>query len=162
DRDRRAGGHHRPERADYAIARRDGVRGARDGAPRLHRAAADRRRANQPPAHCREDCSRVQQARGPRARRVAPPGWPDEPPQYGQAARELYDHARTLLDQIVRERLLTARGVYGFWPANSDNDDIVLYEPGTTRELLRFSMLRQQEQMPDAKPNRSLADLLAP
>jgi 5-methyltetrahydrofolate--homocysteine methyltransferase len=83
-------------------------------------------------------------------------------PQYGQAARELYDHARTLLDQIVRERLLTARGVYGFWPANSDNDDIVLYEPGTTRELLRFSMLRQQEQMVDGKPNRSLADFLAP
>ena len=39
-------------------------------------------------------------------------------PQYGAAARELYDHARTLLDRIVRDRLLTPRGVYGFWPAD--------------------------------------------
>jgi 5-methyltetrahydrofolate--homocysteine methyltransferase len=37
-------------------------------------------------------------------------------PQYGKAARDLYDNARALLDRIVTERLLTARGVYGFWP----------------------------------------------
>jgi 5-methyltetrahydrofolate--homocysteine methyltransferase len=83
-------------------------------------------------------------------------------PEYGPAARDLYDHARALLDYIVRERLLTARGVYGFWPANSDRDDIVLYEPGTPRELVRFNMLRQQEQIADGKPNRSLADFVAP
>ena len=50
-------------------------------------------------------------------------------PQYGPAARDLYDHARTLLDRIVRDRLLTPQGVYGFWPANSDGEDILLYEP---------------------------------
>ena len=44
------------------------------------------------------------------------------------AARELYDHATTLLDRIVAERLLTIRGVYGFWPAQSMADDIVVYE----------------------------------
>ena len=44
-----------------------------------------------------------------------------EHPQYGAAARELYDHARALLDRIVRDRLLTPRGVYGFWPANTDD-----------------------------------------
>jgi 5-methyltetrahydrofolate--homocysteine methyltransferase len=53
-------------------------------------------------------------------------------PEYGAAARELYDHARTLLDRIIREELLTARGVYGFWPAQSDADDIVVYATRTS------------------------------
>jgi 5-methyltetrahydrofolate--homocysteine methyltransferase len=79
-------------------------------------------------------------------------------PQYGQAARELYQHARTLLDRIVADRLLTARGVYGFWPAYSAGDDIVVGQP----EIVRFNMLRQQEEIADGKPNRSLADFIAP
>ena len=88
-------------------------------------------------------------------------------PEYGAAARELYDHARTLLDRIVRERLLTPKGVYGFWPANTEGDDIVVYRPpiGTGRPedvLLRFCMLRQQEETADGKPNQSLADFIAP
>ncbi len=78
-------------------------------------------------------------------------------PQYGSAARELYDHARTLLDRIVQDRLLTPRGVYGFWPANTDGDDIVVGD-----ELLRFNMLRQQEEMADGKPTLSLTDFIAP
>ena len=78
-------------------------------------------------------------------------------PQYGSAARELYDHARTLLDRIVADRLLTPRGVYGFWPAHTDGDDIVVGD-----ELLRFNMLRQQEETPDGKPTLSLADFIAP
>jgi 5-methyltetrahydrofolate--homocysteine methyltransferase len=86
-----------------------------------------------------------------------------EHPEYGAAARELYEHARTLLDRIVREKLLTARGVYGFWPANGDGDDIVVYADDSRRnELVRFPMLRQQEIIADAKPNRSLADFVAP
>jgi len=83
-------------------------------------------------------------------------------PQYGSAARELYDHGRRLLDRIVAERLLTIRGVYGFWPAQSLADDIVVYEPSGDRERLRFNMLRQQEQQSDAHPNLSLADFVAP
>jgi 5-methyltetrahydrofolate--homocysteine methyltransferase len=89
-------------------------------------------------------------------------------PRYGKAARELYEHAKTLLDRIVRERLLTARGVYGFWPANSQGDDIVLYDPrlqasgSGLQELLRFNMLRQQEETGDGRPYRSLADFVAP
>ena len=82
-------------------------------------------------------------------------------PQYGAAARELYDHASALLDRIVRDRLLTPRGVYGFWPANTDGDDIVLYDEAGG-ELLRFNMLRQQEATSDGKPNLSLADFIAP
>ncbi|MCA1655080.1 MAG: B12-binding domain-containing protein, partial [Pseudonocardiaceae bacterium] len=71
-------------------------------------------------------------------------------------ARELFDDANTLLDEIVEAGLLTARGVYGLWPAHSDGDDIVL-ESGQ-----RFPMLRQQTQKPEGRPNRSLADYVAP
>jgi 5-methyltetrahydrofolate--homocysteine methyltransferase len=86
-----------------------------------------------------------------------------EHPQYGAAARDLYAHARTLLDRIVRERLFTARGVYGFWPANACGDDIVVYRDDSRRtELARFHMLRQQEPIADGRPNRSLADFVAP
>jgi 5-methyltetrahydrofolate--homocysteine methyltransferase len=62
--------------------------------------------------------------------------------------------------------------VYGFWPALSDGEDIVVFDPKgpipdprspiPARELLRFNMLRQQEQIADGKPNRSLADFIAP
>jgi len=71
-----------------------------------------------------------------------------EHPKYGPAARELYEHAQHLLQRIVDDRLLTARGVYGFWPANSDGDDIVVYtDESRTTERLRFNMLRQQQGM---------------
>ncbi len=83
-------------------------------------------------------------------------------PQYGAAARELYDNARALLDRIVAEKLLTARAVYGFWPAASDGDDIIVYREGApTDELARFNMLRQQEAVSDGRPNLSLADFVA-
>jgi 5-methyltetrahydrofolate--homocysteine methyltransferase len=72
------------------------------------------------------------------------------------AARELYDDAVGLLDEIVRDGLLTARGSYAFWPAHSEGDDVVL-ESGE-----RFPMLRQQSDWGDSRPNRSLADFVAP
>jgi 5-methyltetrahydrofolate--homocysteine methyltransferase len=83
-------------------------------------------------------------------------------PQYGDAARDLYDNARTLLDRIAQEKLLTANAVYGFWPAASEGDDIVVFNEAHTGELLRFNMLRQQEVVADRKPNLSLADFVAP
>jgi len=84
-------------------------------------------------------------------------------PQYGAAATELYEHARELLGRIIESRLLKARGSYGFWPANSDGDDIILYTDETRAiELVRFNMLRQQEALPSGQPNRSLADFVAP
>jgi 5-methyltetrahydrofolate--homocysteine methyltransferase len=83
-------------------------------------------------------------------------------PQYGAAARELYEHGRALLDRIIDEGLLTPRGVYGFWPAASEGDDIVVYTSrDKTGELTRFQMLRQQEAQADGRPNLSLADFLA-
>jgi 5-methyltetrahydrofolate--homocysteine methyltransferase len=74
------------------------------------------------------------------------------------AARELFDDAQELLGEILRGRLLAARGVYGFWPASSDGDDIVVQNDNGTR----FAMLRQQSAYGDSRPNRSLADYVAP
>src|SRR5438034_1313033 len=84
-------------------------------------------------------------------------------PQYGNAARELYDNGRALLDRIVAEKLLVASAVYGFWPAASEGDDIAIYgDRARTEEIARFNMLRQQEVVADGKPNLSLADFVAP
>jgi 5-methyltetrahydrofolate--homocysteine methyltransferase len=86
-----------------------------------------------------------------------------EHPQYGHAARELHDAAQSLLGRIAREGSLKASGVYGFWPAASDGDDIVFYDDESrTTVAARFPMLRQQEIIADDKPNRSLADFVAP
>ena len=77
-------------------------------------------------------------------------------PKYGPAARELFANANELLERITAERLLQARGVYGFWPANADGDDIVVFaDDARTRELTRFPMLRQQREKPDGKPSLS-------
>ena len=88
-------------------------------------------------------------------------------PAYGEQARLLYADGTALLQRIVDERRLTLRAVFGFWPAASDADDIIVFEPGTTTtpdavEMLRFTMLRQQDVQPDGRPNRSLADFIAP
>jgi 5-methyltetrahydrofolate--homocysteine methyltransferase len=72
------------------------------------------------------------------------------------AARELFDDAVELLEEIVDGRLLRASGIYGFWPARSEGDDVAL-ENG-----VRFHMLRQQSAYGDSRPNRSLADYVAP
>jgi len=85
-----------------------------------------------------------------------------EDPTHGEAARDLYASGRALLDRIVREELVAVSGVYGFWPAGSDRDDIVLYtDEQRTTELTRLSMLRQQVSL-DGRPSRSLADFIAP
>jgi 5-methyltetrahydrofolate--homocysteine methyltransferase len=86
-----------------------------------------------------------------------------EHPQYGHAARELYDHAQALLGRLTREGSIQASGVYGFWPAASEGDDLVLYaDESRATFAARFPMLRQQEIIADDKPNRSLADFVAP
>jgi 5-methyltetrahydrofolate--homocysteine methyltransferase len=84
-------------------------------------------------------------------------------PEHGAAARELFDDARRLLDEILTSRLLTANGVYGFWPAASDADDIVVFGDEDRRaELARFPMLRQQEGQDNSGASLSLADFVAP
>jgi 5-methyltetrahydrofolate--homocysteine methyltransferase len=71
-------------------------------------------------------------------------------------ARELFDDANTLLDQIIADGSFQARGRYGFWPASSDGDDIKLANGAA------FPMLRQQTEKPAGRANRSLADYIAP
>jgi 5-methyltetrahydrofolate--homocysteine methyltransferase len=80
-------------------------------------------------------------------------------PVYGESARDLYGAAEKLLARIVDERLLTARAVYGLWPAQAEGDDVVLYtDESRTAEAARFPMLRRQT----GEPFLSLADFVAP
>ena len=78
-------------------------------------------------------------------------------------ARELFDDANTLLDEIIAGGHFEPRGVYGFWPARSDGDDILIdaATPNAGGDL-RLPMLRQQTVKPEGRPNRCLADYLAP
>jgi 5-methyltetrahydrofolate--homocysteine methyltransferase len=86
-----------------------------------------------------------------------------EDPQLGEAARKLFDDAQELLQRIIDEKLLTARGVYGFWPAASVGDDIIVYANETrSKELCRFHALRQQWERKGQKNFFSLADFIAP
>jgi 5-methyltetrahydrofolate--homocysteine methyltransferase len=73
-------------------------------------------------------------------------------------ARELFEDAQQLLDEIQAGGLLRPRGVYGFWPASSDGDDIVVHDDN---DGVRFCFLRQQTAYGDSRPNRCLADYVA-
>ena len=78
-----------------------------------------------------------------------------ESPSHGAAARELFGHAEELLEEIQAKGWLRAKGVYGFWGARAEGDDIVL-DNG-----VRLPMLRQQVDHGDEKPYLSLADFVA-
>jgi 5-methyltetrahydrofolate--homocysteine methyltransferase len=86
----------------------------------------------------------------------------------GEAARDLYRDAQVMLQQIIGQRWFEARGVVGFWPANADGDDIVLYTDETRQtELARLHSLRQQmakdkSQADGGRANVALADFIAP
>jgi 5-methyltetrahydrofolate--homocysteine methyltransferase len=83
--------------------------------------------------------------------------------EWGARARELFDDARRLLDRIVDARLLQARAVYGFFPANAVGDDIEVYTDAARSGLLTaFHTLRQQADMGAQEPNLALADFMAP
>ncbi|UVT19942.1 MAG: methionine synthase [Nitrospira sp.] len=86
-----------------------------------------------------------------------------EDPTVGPKAKELYDDARRLLDEIVQKGQLKAKGVYGFFPASSVGDDIELYQDLSRRTVLTtIHHLRQQSEKPTGQPNLSLADYVAP
>ena len=81
----------------------------------------------------------------------------------GAAARELFDNAQAMLQQIIDEKRFTAKGVYGFWPAASDGDDVVLFtDESRSTELTRFHFLRQQWERKGQSDFRCLADYVAP
>lgn len=84
-------------------------------------------------------------------------------PTVGEVAREVYDKANSLLDRMIAEKLIQANAVYAFWPAASDDDDIILYtDESRDGELARFHCLRQQWERKGQTDFRSLADYVAP
>jgi 5-methyltetrahydrofolate--homocysteine methyltransferase len=81
----------------------------------------------------------------------------------GAQARELFEDANQLIDQIIEDHLLTANATYAFWPAASSGDDVILFtDDERTTELTRFHFLRQQWERRGQKDFRSLADYIAP
>ncbi|PSH03720.1 MAG: methionine synthase [Acidobacteria bacterium] len=83
--------------------------------------------------------------------------------EHGVQARQIFAEGNALLDRIIAEKLLTARGVYGFFPANSVGDDVELYADEThSTAIERFHFLRQQSDREGSEPCRSLADFIAP
>jgi 5-methyltetrahydrofolate--homocysteine methyltransferase len=86
-----------------------------------------------------------------------------EHPEQGEQARQIFADANALLDQIIEKNLITARGVYGFFPANAVGDDVDLYTEGARGNVLeRFHFLRQQANKEGSEPCRSLSDFIAP
>jgi 5-methyltetrahydrofolate--homocysteine methyltransferase len=83
--------------------------------------------------------------------------------EVGAEARKLFDDANEMLDRMVRDELLTARGVVGLWPANSVGDDVELYADDAREDVLAvLHTLRQQAKKTPGRPNRALADFVAP
>jgi 5-methyltetrahydrofolate--homocysteine methyltransferase len=81
----------------------------------------------------------------------------------GAQARQIFSEANALLDVIIEKKLITARGVYGFFPANAQGDDVELYaDDRRERVYERFHFLRQQSNRDGNEPCRSLADFIAP
>ena len=81
----------------------------------------------------------------------------------GVQARQLYADGNALLDKIITTKPITARGVYGFFPANAVGDDVVLYADCQRQKVLEeFHFLRQQANKEGSEPCRSLADFIAP
>ena len=83
--------------------------------------------------------------------------------EQGAQARQIFTEANALLDIIIEKKLITARGVYGLFPASAVGDDVELYTDGTRDKVLeRFHFLRQQSNKEGTEPCRSLADFIAP
>ncbi|MHB8534890.1 MAG: vitamin B12 dependent-methionine synthase activation domain-containing protein, partial [Sulfuricaulis sp.] len=82
----------------------------------------------------------------------------------GVEATKLFNDARTLLQRIIQEKLFTAKGVIGLFPANSVNDDDIEVYADDSRKKLTMVLhnLRQQDEKPPGRPNRTLADFVAP
>nr|MBK7064745.1 methionine synthase [Deltaproteobacteria bacterium] len=86
-----------------------------------------------------------------------------EHPTYGEQAKKIFAEANDLLDEIIAKKLLTARGVYGLFPANAVGDDVELYaDESRATALGRFHFLRQQSAKEKAEAHRSLSDFIAP
>ncbi|MCB2221759.1 MAG: methionine synthase [Bacteroidetes bacterium] len=86
-----------------------------------------------------------------------------EDPIKGEEAKKLFNDAQILLSKIVKDNMLTARGVIGFYPANSIGEDVELYKDESRHEVITtFRFLRNQQEKKPGIPNLSLADFIAP
>lgn len=84
-------------------------------------------------------------------------------PVKGKEAKKLYDDAIQILDEIIENRMFSANGVIGFYPANSIGDDVIIYtDESRKQERERLYFLRNQQQKETAYPNLCLADFIAP
>jgi 5-methyltetrahydrofolate--homocysteine methyltransferase len=84
-------------------------------------------------------------------------------PEFADAARPLYDDALAMLDKIVADKWFRPKAVVGFWPAQADGDDIVVFTDETrTDARARFHGIRQQATKTEGRPNLSLSDFVAP
>jgi 5-methyltetrahydrofolate--homocysteine methyltransferase len=84
-------------------------------------------------------------------------------PKVGEVARSLYDDARKMLDLIVKESWFKAQATIGFWPANAQGDDIVVFADDTrTKQIATFHTLRQQLEKREGRFNAALSDFIAP
>lgn len=80
----------------------------------------------------------------------------------GTEATRLYNDANALLDKIVKEQWLTAKGVVGFWQVNKPSPDTIVVKDGQGKELCHLEHLRQQQKKAAGQPNFSLADFISP
>jgi 5-methyltetrahydrofolate--homocysteine methyltransferase len=83
-------------------------------------------------------------------------------PATGEAARKLYDDAQDMLDRMIEGRWVTARAVYGFFPARAVGDDVELLDDSRNEVRAVLHQLRQQGEHRAGVPNRCLADFVAP
>ncbi|MCP3461370.1 methionine synthase [Bradyrhizobium sp. CCGUVB23] len=84
-------------------------------------------------------------------------------PKVGEVARSLYDDARKMLDLIVKQKWFRARATIGFWPANAQGDDVVLYaDESRTKKIATLHTLRQQLEKREGRFNAALSDFVAP
>ncbi len=83
--------------------------------------------------------------------------------KYGETARSLYDDAHAMIQKIIDEKWLSPKAVVGFWPANTDGDDVILYQDDSRdKERETLYMLRQQVEKRAGRANDCLADVVAP
>ena len=84
-------------------------------------------------------------------------------PKRGEAARSLFEDGQKILEKMIDENRITAKGVIGFWPANRRGDDIVVYtDESRSEELTTLHHLRQQDEKAPNKPMMALSDFVAP
>ncbi len=85
-----------------------------------------------------------------------------EDPMVGPEAKKLFDDANGMLDKVINENLLEAKGVFFILPAKRNGEDVIVYEDeNRTKEITQFHFLRQQRKMGNGVPNLSLADYIS-